>query len=77
MCACLLKFGELFWLCVQHGLRTAKLKHQKEYSSRKYERTAFATKDNDVMVFDSGQGIFRCGRFGDELSVLQTKEGAV
>ncbi len=29
------------------------------------------------MVFDSGQGIFRGGRFGDELSVLQTKEGAV
>ena len=56
---------------------TAKLKNQKEYSSRKYERTAFATKDNDVMVFDSGQGIFRGGRFGDELSVLQTKEGAV
>jgi hypothetical protein len=30
----------LFWLCVQYGLRTAKLKNQKEYSSRKYERTA-------------------------------------
>jgi hypothetical protein len=29
------------------------------------------------MVFDSGQGIFRGGRFGDELSVLQTEEGAV
>ncbi|HXM02209.1 MAG TPA: hypothetical protein VN939_06375 [Chthoniobacterales bacterium] len=54
---------------------------QTEQSKRilisEYDERRPPTKDNDVMVFDSGQGISATAAPETTLSVLQTKEGAV